>query len=159
MLLARLGLRGGEVAELTLEDIDWDAAAIRVRGPAQRCDSLPLPADVGTALAAYLRDGRPRCAARNVFVRSRAPVQPLGGSSSVACIVRRALQRAGIDAPFKGAHLLRHSLATHMLGEGASLSEIGQILRHRSVQTTTIHAKVDLAALRALALPWPGDTP
>jgi site-specific recombinase XerD len=159
MLLTRLGLRGGEVAELRLEDLDWDAAVIRVRGPAQRSDSMPLPVDVGAALAAYLRDGRPPCAARNVFVRARAPVQPLRGPSAVACIVCRALRRVGIDTPFKGAHLLRHSLATQMLGEGASLGEIGQILRHRNVQTTTIYAKVDLGALRTLALPWPGDAP
>jgi site-specific recombinase XerD len=156
LLLARLGLRASEVVELKLEDLDWDEGAIRIRGPAQRCDQLPLPADVGAALAEYLRDGRPACSARNVFVRSRAPRQALRGPSAVSCIVCRALRRAGIDSPFKGAHLLRHSLATQMLGSGASLGEIGQILRHRNPQTTTIYAKVDLGSLRALALPWPG---
>ena len=156
LLLARLGLRAGEVVELTLEDLDWHEAAIRIRGPAQRCDRLPMPADVGTALVDYLRHGRPACAARNVFIRSRAPHRGLLGPSAVSCIVFRALRRAGIDSPCKGAHLLRHSLATRMLGNGASLGEIGQILRHRNVQTTTIYAKVDLASLQALALPWPG---
>lgn len=158
MLLSRLGLRAGEVVALTLEDLDWEEGAIRVRGPALRCDPLPLPVDVGAALAEYLREGRPPCAARNVFICARAPHQPLRGPSAVSCIVCRALLRAGIDAPFYGAHLLRHSLATQMLGDGASLGEIGQILRHRNVQTTTIYAKVDLGALRGLVLPWPGST-
>ncbi len=156
LLLARLGLRAGEVVELTLEDLDWHEGAIRIRGPAQRCDQLPMPADVGAALVDYLRHGRPACAARNVFIRSRAPHRGWLGPSAVSCIVSRALRRAGIDSPCKGAHLLRHSLATRMLGNGASLGEIGQILRHRNVQTTTIYAKVDLAALQTLALPWPG---
>ena len=156
LLLARLGLRAGEVVELMLDDLDWHEAAIRIRGPAQRCDQLPMPADVGAALVDYLRHGRPACAARNVFIRSRAPHRGWHGPSAVSCIVFRALRRAGIDSPCKGAHLLRHSLATRMLGNGASLGEIGQILRHRNVQTTTIYAKVDLASLQALALPWPG---
>ena len=104
----------------------------------------------------YLRDGRPACAARNVFIRSRAPRRGLRGPSAVSCIVFRALRRAGIESPCKGAHLLRHSLATQMLGNGASLNEIGEILRHRNPQTTTIYAKVDLASLHALALAWPG---
>jgi site-specific recombinase XerD len=156
LLIARLGLRASEVVNLTLDDLDWDEGAIRIRGPAQRCDRLPMPADVGSALVDYLRQGRPECAVRNVFIRSRAPRRALLGPSAVSCVVCRALQRAGIDAPFKGAHLLRHSLATHMLGRGASLGEIGEILRHRNPQTTTIYAKVDLASLRTLALPWPG---
>ena len=157
LLLARLGLRAGEVVELRLDDLDWDEGAIRIRGPAQRCDRLPMPADVGAALVDYLRDGRPACPARNVFIRSRAPRRGLLGPSAVSCIVLRALRRAGIDSPLKGAHLLRHSLATQMLGHGASLGEIGEILRHRNPQTTTIYAKVDLVSLHALALPWPGD--
>lgn len=156
LLLARLGLRAGEVVELTLDDIDWVDGAIRIRGPAQRCDRLPLPVDVGVALVEYLRDGRPACATRNVFIRSRAPRRELLGPSAISCIVSRALERAGIESHCKGAHLLRHSLATQMLSNGASLSEIGEILRHRDPQTTTIYAKVDLASLRALALPWPG---
>jgi len=156
LLLARLGLRAGEVVELTLDDLDWHEGAIRIRGPAQRCDRLPMPADVGAALVDYLRNGRPACHVRNVFIRSRAPRRGLRGPSAVSCIVFRALQRAGIESSCKGAHLLRHSLATQMLGNGASLGEIGEILRHRNPQTTTIYAKVDLASLRALALAWPG---
>lgn len=156
MLLTRLGLRAGEVVALRLDDLDWNEASILIRGPAQRCDRLPVPADVGAALADYLRDGRPACSVRNVFVRSRAPRKALRGPSAVSCLVRRALQRAGIDSPTKGAHLLRHSLATQMLGGGASLGEIAEILRHRNPQTTTIYAKVDLVSLHALALPWPG---
>ena len=156
LLLARLGLRAGEVVELTLDDLDWDEGAIQIRGPAQRRDRLPIPADVGAALVEYLRDGRPACSARNVFIRSRAQRRELLGPSEVSCIVFRALRRAGIESPCKGAHLLRHSLATQMLGNGASLGEIGEILRHRDPQTTTIYAKVDLASLQALALPWPG---
>lgn len=156
LLLARLGLRAGEVVDLTLDDLDWHEGAIRIRGPAQRCDRLPMPTDVGTALVDYLRNGRPACGVRNVFIRSRAPRQGLRGPSAVSCIVFRALRRAGIDSPCKGAHLLRHSLATQMLGNGASLNEIGEILRHRNPQTTTIYAKVDLTSLHALAIAWPG---
>ena len=156
LLISRLGLRAGEVVELTLDDLDWREGAIRIRGPAQRVDRLPLPADVGAALVDYLRHGRPACASRNVFIRSRAPQRALLGPSAVSCLVCRALHRAGIDSPTKGAHLLRHSLATQMLGGGASLAEIAEILRHRNPQTTTIYAKVDLVSLHTLALPWPG---
>lgn len=156
LLISRLGLRASEVVELTLDDLDWTEGAIRIRGPAQRVDRLPLPADVGAALVDYLRHGRPDCASRNVFIRSRAPQRALLGPSAVSCIVFRALRRAGIDSPTKGAHLLRHSLATQMLGGGASLGEIAEILRHRNQQTTTIYAKVDLVSLHTLALPWPG---
>jgi len=156
LLLARLGLRASEVVDLQLADIDWDEGSINIRGPAQRCDCLPLPADVGEAIADYLRQGRPKCAVRSVFLRSRAPRRALRGPSAVSCLVCRALRRADIDSPVKGAHLLRHSLATQMLGSGASLNEIAEILRHRNPQTTTIYAKVDLASLHALALPWPG---
>lgn len=156
LLISRLGLRASEVVELTLDDLDWTEGAIRVRAPAQRVDRLPLPVDVGAALVDYLRHGRPACASRNVFIRSRAPRRALLGPSAISCIVLRALRRAGIDSPTKGAHLLRHSLATQMLGGGASLGEIAEILRHRNPQTTTIYAKVDLVSLHTLALPWPG---
>jgi site-specific recombinase XerD len=156
VLISRLGLRASEIVELTLDDFDWAEGAIRVRGPAQRVDRLPLPADVGAAVVDYLRFGRPACSSRNVFIQTRAPRRALLGPSAVSCIVSRALRRAGIDAPTRGAHLLRHSLATQMLGGGASLGEIAEILRHRNPQTTTIYAKVDLASLHALALPWPG---
>lgn len=156
LLISRLGLRASEVVNLTLDDMDWTEGAIRIRGPAQRVDRLPLPADVGAALADYLRHARPDCASRNVFLRSRAPQRALLGPSAVSCIVLRALRRAGIDSPTKGAHLLRHSLATQMLAGGASLGEIAEILRHRNPQTTTIYAKVDLVSLHTLALAWPG---
>ena len=156
LLLTRLGLRAGEVVDLRLEDIDWNEGSICIRGPARRRDCLPLPADVGAAIADYLHQGRPSCAVRNVFLRCRAPRRPLRGPSAVSCLVCRALRRADIDSPLKGAHLLRHTLATQMLGSGASLNEIAEILRHRNPQTTTIYAKVDLASLHALALPWPG---
>jgi len=156
MLISRLGLRAGEVVDLMLDDIDWNEGAINIRCPAQRVDRLPLPSDVGAALVDYLRHGRPACSARNVFIQIHAPRRALLGPSAVSCIVRRALLRAGIDSPTKGAHLLRHSLATQMLGGGASLAEIADILRHRNPQTTTIYAKVDLVSLHTLALPWPG---
>jgi len=155
LLISRLGLRASEVVNLTLDDIDWAESAIRIRGPAQRVDRLPLPSDVGAALVDYLRHWRPACSTRNVFIQIKAPRRALRGPSAISCIVRRALQRAGINAPTKGAHLLRHSLATQMLGGGASLGEIAEILRHRNQQTTTIYAKVDLVSLQSLALPWP----
>jgi len=156
LLLARLGLRSGEVAFLELEDINWDAGQVSVRGKRGHRTALPLPADVGAAIAAYLRQGRPRSNSRRVFLRSKAPIRGFLGQCGVGSIVRHALQRAGIQAPTKGAHQFRHALATQMLRHGASLTEIGDVLRHRSTQTTTIYAKVDLKALRTLALPWPG---
>jgi site-specific recombinase XerD len=156
LLLARLGLRGGEVVAMTLEDLDWQRGEIVVRGKGQRLERLPLPEDVGAALACYLCEVRPACATRRVFVRMKAPLQGLAGPVAVCCIVRRALQRAGLNPEFKGAHLLRHSLATNLLHRGASLGEIGQLLRHRQPTTTQIYAKVDIAALRGIALAWPG---
>ena len=156
LLLARLGLRGGEVAKLTLEDIDWDKGLVTLSGKGQRREALPLTEEVGSALAAYLRDGRPPCGTRRVFVRALAPYQGFSSTVAVCDIVRRALARAGIDAPLKGTHLLRRSLACEMLNNGASLEEIGQILRHRHPDTTQIYAKLDIEALRALAPAWPG---
>ena len=155
LLLARLGLRGGEVLAMTLDDLDWECGEMVVRGKGQRLERLPLPADVGVALACYLCDVRPVCATRRLFIRMKAPQQGLAGPVAICCIVRRALRRAGLDPELKGAHLLRHSLATNLLRRGASLSEIGQLLRHRQPTTTQIYAKVDIAALRGIALPWP----
>jgi len=156
LLLARLGLRAGEVVALTLDDIDWDAGELKVRGKGGREDRLPIPRDVGRAMATYLRQGRPRdCTTRRFFIRRKAPLRGFASSVAVCTIVRRALERAGITSPHKGAHLLRHSLATEMLRRGAPLAEIGEVLRHRLVDTTAIYAKVDLVALRALAQPWP----
>ena len=157
LLLARLGLRAGEVVALNLEDIDWQAGEICIRGKGSRQDRLPLPDDVGRALVAYLRRGRPRCATRRLFITTRAPVGCLADRRSLGCIVTRALKRAGIDSAQKGPHLLRHSLATNMLRRGASLVEIGQLLRHRHPDTTVIYAKVDIDALRAMAQPWPEE--
>lgn len=157
LLLARLGLRSGEIAALTLDDVDWAAGCLRVRGKARREDLLPLPADVGEAIAGYLQDGRPASTDRHLFLRSRAPIRSFTNSAvAIASIVLHALVRAGIDAPHKGAHQFRHALATQMLRGGASLAQIGVLLRHRSPQTTAIYARVELAALRALALSWPG---
>jgi site-specific recombinase XerD len=156
LLLARLGLRAGEVAFLDLEDIDWAAGQVSVRGKRGQRTALPLPADVGAAIAAYLRHGRPHSTSRRVFLRGRAPICGFASQGGIGSLIRHALQRAGIQAPTTGAHQFRHALATQMLRRGASLTEIGEILRHRSPQTTTIYAKVDLTALRTLALPWPG---
>lgn len=156
LLLARLGLRGGEVLAMTLDDPDWERGEILVRGKGQRLERLPLPKDVGAALAHYLRHVRPACPTRKFFIRMKAPRHGLR-LSAICCVVRRALKRAGLNPDFKGAHLLRHSLATNMLRRGASLSEIGQLLRHAQPTTTQIYAKVDFAALRRIALPWMGD--
>lgn len=154
VLLARLGLRAGEVAALTLDEIDWRAGEITVTGKGRRSERLPLPADAGEAVASYLRDGRPEPfeGARNVFLRVRAPhrgLTPTGVSQAVFA----AGQRAGIEGVF--AHRLRHSAATGMLRAGASLTEVGQVLRHRRLLSTAIYAKTDVPALRALARPWP----
>lgn len=155
VLLARLGLRAGEVASLELDDIDWRVGEIVVRGKGLLHDRLPLLPEVGEALATYLRWDRPPITTRRVFVRRKAPLRGFARSSTVSTIVRRALERAGLNPPAKGAHLLRHSLATGMLRSGASMAEIGEILRHRSPNTTEIYAKVDLAGLSSLAQPWP----
>jgi site-specific recombinase XerD len=156
LLLARLGLRAGEVVALQLEDIDWHAGELKVRNGQSRVDSLPLPHDVGQALAQYLSEARPRCSSRQVFVRAQAPLEGFSGGTAVAAIVRRALQRAGLDSQSKGAHVFRHTLATRLLREGSSLPEIGEVLRHRQQHTTTIYAKVDLISLRTIAPSWPG---
>ncbi len=155
-ILSRLGLRVSEVAGLQLDDIDWHHGELAVRGKGGRADHLPLPVDVGEALAAYLSDGRPRASCRAVFVRVHAPVTAVT-PSSISEIVARACQRAGV--PRAGAHRLRHSAATAMLRNGASLAEIGQVLRQSRAATTAAYAKVDRAALRALAQPWPGGRP
>lgn len=156
LLLARLGLRAGEIVRMTLDDIDWEAGELTVHGKGGREDKLPLPKDVGASLARYLQRERPQCACRSVFIRSRAPHRGFAESSAICFIVQDALQRAGIKAVTGGAHLFRHSLATRMLRNGASLSEIGEILRHQLPKTTAIYAKVDIAGLRALAQPWLG---
>lgn len=156
LLLARLGLRAGQIVFLELEDIDWEAGSLSVRGKGGLRTQLPLPQEVGNAIVAYLRDGRPHADSRRVFLRVNAPVRGFLGPSAVSCVVRHALLRAGVQAPSAGAHQFRHGLACEMLRQGASLQEIGEVLGHRSPETTKIYAKVDLEALRSLALPWPG---
>jgi integrase/recombinase XerD len=155
LLLARLGLRAGEAAALRLDDIDWRAGELVVRGKGSRRDRLPLPADAGEAITAYLRQGRPRTACREVFLTVRPPFRRLG-YMAISDIVRRACQRAGIEPV--GAHRLRHALAVDLVAAGASLPEIGQILRHRSVSATAVYARVDLELLRTVAQPWPAGT-
>ena len=155
-LLARLGLRSGEVASLTLDEINWDKGTITIGGKGGHQDQLPLPHGVGQAIANYLCNGRPVCSTRHVFVRIRAPLRGFLNGQAVGTVVRRALNRANLHPALKGAHLLRHSLATRLLREGASLTEIGELLRHRNLYTTQIYAKVDETALRRLAPSWPG---
>jgi site-specific recombinase XerD len=155
LLLARLGLRAGEVVALQLDDIDWRAGEIHVRGKGLFHDRMPLPPDVGEAIASYLRTDRPRCQSRQVFICMKAPHRGFAGPSTLTTIVRRALAYADLHPAFKGAHLLRHSLATSMLRSGATMSEIGEVLRHRAPNTTEIYAKVDFNGLRSLAHPWP----
>ncbi len=157
LLMARLGLRSGEVVSLCLEDINWTGGDVLIRGKSSHDERLPLPSDVGRALVEYLRHGRPGCACRRVFIRMKAPHVGFSSSVAIGDILRRALRRAGIQPKRKGTQLLRHSLATRMLRNGASLTQIGQILRHELPQTTEIYAKVDFATLRAIAQPWPID--
>jgi integrase/recombinase XerD len=156
LCMARLGLRASETVQLRLDDLDWRNATVRVRARKTGHGALlPLTAEVGAALADYLRHGRPDTPVRQVFVlhwlRVGAPVS----SSVVGRAVDNALRHAGIDAPVRGANLLRHSLATDLLGRGASLREIADLLGHSSLATTRIYAAVDVAALREVALPWP----
>ena len=157
LLLARLGLRGGDVLALRLDDVAWADGTVRVRGKGRREVRLPLPQDAGDALLEYLNRARPCVDEYRIFLRSSAPYRPLTGSSVVSSVVRLALGRAGItDAPSRGANLLRHSAATSMLRAGASLDAVGTILRHRSVDTTAHYAKVNIVMLQQIAQPWPG---
>lgn len=154
MLLARLGLRAGEVARLELDDIDWRTGEIVVRGKGDRHERLPLPPDIGETIAAYLRDGRPKTArGRTVFVRVMAPHRELTGDG-VSAAVARSARRAGLGVIH--SHRLRHTVASDLLRAGSSLVEVGQVLRHRNMLTTSIYAKVDLEALRTIARSWPG---
>ena len=156
LLLARLGLRASEVVILELDNIDWNAGTMNLRTKGGMCNEFPLLHEVGEAIVDYLRHGRPMSNSRRVFLRSKAPIQGFRCPSSVGSVVHNCLQRAGVNAPSFGAHQFRHGLATEMLRQGASFSEIGDVLGHRHPQTTRIYAKVDLEALRTLALPWPG---
>jgi site-specific recombinase XerD len=141
---------------LTLDSIDWEAGTLAVAGKGKQSASLPLPAAVGEAVADYLRDGRPLSSSRALFLRACAPIRGLGAQQSIGTIVGAALSRAGIETRHRGAHQFRHALAADLLRHGATLTEIGSVLRHRHAKTTGIYAKVDFAALRPLSLPWPG---
>jgi integrase/recombinase XerD len=155
LLLARLGLRGGEVVAMELSDIDWRAGELIVRGKGRRIDRLPLMAEAGEALAAYLQGTRPASHSRRVFLRQCAPFEGLASTGALRGVLARACQRAGIG--YVSPHQLRHTAATQMLAAGASLQDIGQVLRHRSIVTTSSYARVDFSRLRSLARPWPGD--
>jgi len=158
LLLARLGLRAGDILGMRLDDIMWDEGALRVRGKGRREVQLPLPQDAGDALLDYLERARPLVKDDRIFLRSSAPYRSFTGPCAISGVVKLALKRAGItDAPSRGANLLRHSAATGMLRAGATLDAIGAMLRHRSVDTTAHYAKVDIAMLRQIAQPWPGD--
>jgi len=160
LLLARLGLRAGDVVQLRVGDIDWKSAWLHVSGKSRRETRLPLTQEVGDALVDYLRAGRPQTDADRVFVRCRAPFRPFAAHHSVSVIVDRAMRRTRVIPPGRGAaHLLRHSVATTLLRHGASLSDIATVLRHRSIQTTQIYAKVDVSMLNRIAQPWPEMPP
>ena len=156
LLLARLGLRAGDIVQLCLGDIDWKKAGICVSGKGRRQTLLPLTQEIGDAIASYIQDGRPPTTADALFIRSRAPFRALANHCAVSMIVAKAMRRAGVTCPSRGAaHVLRHSVASSMLRHGASLQEIAGVLRHRSTATTEIYAKVDVVALRQIAQPWP----
>ena len=158
LLLARLGLRASEVARLTFAELDWDKGQITLCGKGRRQERLPLPQEVGTAILLYLRRGRPPLPVPELFTTVMPPVRPLT-RAAVTHIVRSALARAAIKAPINGAHVLRHSAATAMLRQGASLAGVGAVLRHRSLSTTAHYAKVDFGLLAEIAQPWPGAAP
>ena len=160
LLLARLGLRAGDIVQLRLSDIDWKGAWILVCGKGRRDTRLPLSQEVGQALVMYLQESRPRTDVEAFFVRSRAPFRAFRSHAAVSVIVGRAFARAAVTRPSRGAaHLLRHSVAVSMLRHGASLQDIAGLLRHRSIETTQIYAKVDVTALRQIAQPWPAEVP
>lgn len=157
LMLARLGLRAKEVVTLTLDDLDWRSGTVLVRAKGRQQVRMPLPPDVGAAIATYLRDDRPISPCRRLFLRTLAPHVGFASGSAITMIARTALERAGVSGcAHRGAHLFRHSLATELLRSGATLSTIGQLLRHQSHDTTRIYAKVDIEGLRTLSLPWPG---
>jgi integrase/recombinase XerD len=158
LLLARLGLRAGDIVSLRVDDIDWRQATVSVRGKGRRETRLPLPQDAGDAVLAYLERARPHVPDSRIFFMSNAPFRPLIKSHVVSQVVRRAIRKAGITAPSMGANLLRHSAATAMLRGGATLDMVGSVLRHRSPNMTAHYAKVDVVTLQQIAQPWPGDT-
>ena len=156
LLLARLGLRAGEVVSLELDSIDWENGCVTVKGKTGIRPRLPLPDDVGRAIVDYMLNGRPITDDRKIFLRDRAPYRGFSTSSAISSLVCRALKRANVVTVRTGAHLFRHSLACEMLRQGSSLGEIGDILGHHSPESTAIYAKVDVKSLISIALPWPG---
>lgn len=157
LLLARLGLRAGDVVQLRLGDLDWREASISVSGKGRRQTLMPLTQEIGDAIASYIKDGRPQTAVDVLFIRSRAPFRALANHCAISMIAAQAMHRAGVVCPSRGAaHVLRHSVASSMLRQGASLQEIAGVLRHRSTATTEIYAKVDVLTLQQIAQPWPG---
>lgn len=156
LLIARLGLRAAEVVAIQLDDIKWRTGEILIRGKGNRHERMPLPQDAGKALVDYIKNAR-KGDSRTLFVTSNAPYRPLVNGEIVNSVLRQAFAKTGLKPPaaYVGSHVLRHSLATHMLQHGASLTEIGDVLRHRSRMSTTIYAKYDIDALRSIALPWP----
>ena len=160
LLLARLGLRAGDIVQMRLSDIDWNGAWVHVSGKSRRQTRLPLTQEIGQAIAAYIQASRFPVQSDALFLRSRAPFRALGSHCAVSMIVGRAFRRAGVKRPGRGAaHLLRHSVASSMLRRGASLQEISVLLRHRSIESTQIYAKVDVAGLQQIAQPWPEVQP
>lgn len=157
LLLARLGLRAGDIVEMRLQDIDWAAGTVRMEGKGKRPARLPLPQDVGDAILAYLADGRPAVKSEYVFLTVQAPLTRFHSSTTVSFIVRRAAGRARVTLPRQGAHVLRHSAATALVRTGVSLHAVGILLRHRGEEATAHYAKVDVPALLRIAQPWPGE--
>ncbi len=154
LLLARLGLRAGDVVGLRLSDLEWEQGRLRVAGKGRRETRLPLPQDVGDAILGYLESERPAAATDHIFLTARTLIRSIG-SSGLHDVVARAIGRAGVESPSRGTHILRHSLATRLLREGATLDAIGALLRHRDVSTTALYAKVDIGLLRQVSQPWP----
>ena len=146
----------GDIVQLRLADLDWKEATISVSGKGRRQTLMPLTQEIGDAIASYIKDGRPETAVDALFIRSRAPFRALANHCAVSMIAAQAMHRAGVVCPSRGAaHVLRHSVASSMLRQGASLQDIAGVLRHRSIATTEIYAKVDVVALRQIAQPWP----
>jgi integrase len=154
-MLVRLGLRSADVAQLRLSDINWNSGTLQVIGKGRYQVRLPLPQDVGDALLSYLGQRPANIDTDHVFVRNKAPYRPFASGDGVSSVVKHALQRAGIEAPAKGAHLLRHTATTEMLRNGVPLEQAGLVLRHRSIDMTAYYAKVDVALLKQIAQPWP----
>ncbi len=158
LFLSRLGLRRSEVANLTLDDIEWHSGVVRLsEGKNRRVNELPLPKDVGEAIVAYLQSGRPATSERRIFVRHCQPIGAALSGDAIGAIIRRGFERTGLELPSYGAHVLRHTVATDMIQQGVSIKETADILRHKSIDTTVIYTKVNIPMLAEVALPWPDN--